>query len=602
MARSFLPNISQRRRLTFHLPAWMVHYQKNQLSQDILAGGIVGVLVIPQSLGYAVLSGLPPVYGLYSAIVPVLVYAWVGSSSVNAVGPVAITAIMTAATLQRYSHLPAADYTLLASLLAFLVGTILWLASVFRLGWITQFISRGVTAGFVSGASILILLSQLKFVTGIPIDSHSIISTITSFWQYRHTYHRLTLGIGLVTFCVLWINRYYLKNWLANVMIKGRPISAKMITIFTRLLPLSVVIIAVIASLMYDWSAQGVRVIASIPNGLPHWVIPFLSNSQNSEDFQPLSKVVELLPSAGLMALVAFVSSHSVASAFARLKQEKFDPNQELKGLALANVIGAFFQSFAVVGGFSRTAVNVEAGAKSPLASVLAVAVMVMVLVFFSQWLTPLPYAVLGANIMVAIVSLIDLETLKSALKSDPLDATAFVVTLVSVLVFGLNIGLIAGLFVSFGGLIWQSSHPHIAIVGQIGNSGHFRNIARYQVTQHPNLLIIRIDESLFYGNASAVQTFIEKALQDHATQQPLILKHVILMLSAVNHIDLAAQEMLISVNSELAKRGIMLHFSEVKGPVMDVIEQTDVIKKLSGKVFLSTHQAVNELCQKSIG
>lgn len=570
------------------LPDWLRHYTLVNLSQDVLAGLIVGILVIPQSLGYAVLSGLPPVYGLYSAIVPVLVYAWVGASSVNAVGPVAITAIMTAGALHRYSHLPASDYALLASLLALMVGIILWLASLFRLGWITQFISRGVSAGFVSGASILILLSQLKFITGIPIAGNSITDTLLSAWQYRQTLHLPTLMIGLVTFSMLWVNRYYLKNWLAFF---PSIFSANIVTIFTKILPLLVVILAIVLSVNFHWSDMGVRVIASIPEGLPHWVVPFLPNAQTSEDFHPLTKAVEMLPSAGLMALVTFISSNSVASSFARIRQEKFDPNLELKGLGLANIVGAFFQSFAVVGGFSRTAVNVEAGAKSPLASILAVVVMAVVLLFFSQLLTPLPYAVLGANIMVAIVSLIDVVTLKSALKSDRLDATAFILTLISVLVFGLNIGLITGLMVSFAGLIWQSSHPHIAIVGQIGDTGHFRNIARHQVTQHPHLLIIRIDESLFYGNAGAVQQFIEKAFASH-TQ----IKHVVLMLSAVNHVDLTAQEMLINLNQDLQKQGINLHFSEVKGPVMDVLEKTAVLRDLTGKVFLSTSEAVQEL------
>lgn len=559
------------------LPTWLRTYSWTTVSQDLLAGIIVGILVIPQSLGYAVLSGLPPVYGLYSAIVPVLVYAWVGSSNVNAVGPVAITAIMTAQALQPYSELPPTHYAVMASFLALMTGAILWLASVFRLGWITQFISRGVTAGFISGASILILVGQIKYVTGVPISGNSLLENFQTFLYNRHQLHIPTLIVGAIAFSVLFINRYYLKNWLSPLF------SAKKIDILTRLLPLIVLAVGIVASRLGHFAEQGIRTVANVPNGLPHFVLPFYQIS-------PV-ELINLLPAAGLMALIAFVSSNSVASSMARKRGEPYLANTELKGLGLANIAGAFFQSFTIVGGFSRTAVNVDAGARTPLASVLSVVVMAIVLLFFSKTLEPLPYAILGATIMSAIISMVDVQTLKQALRYDKLDALAFGVALAGVLLFGLNVGLVAGLFASFAGLIWQSSHPHMAIVGQMGDSGHFRNINRHQVTQFDDLLIIRIDESLFYGNAQSVLHFIEQATQSY----PLS-KNLVLMLSAVNHIDLTAQDMLINLNQNLANRQIVLHFSEIKGPVMDVLEKTDVIKKLSGQVFLSTQQAVNAL------
>lgn len=573
------PRLTRLNRL-WRLPHWLRHYDRRNLSRDGLAGLIVGILVIPQSLGYAMLSGLPPVYGLYSAIVPVLVYAWVGSSSVNAVGPVAITAIMTAQTLQAYQGLPPSDYAVMASFLALLTGAMLWLASVCRLGWITQFISRGVTAGFISGASLLIFIGQIKYLTGIAIAGNSIIGNIESLLANYQMLNIATLMVGGVALAVLIINRYFLKNWLLKISPNFSP---KRLDIVTRLLPLLVLIVGIVASRIYQFDRLGIRTIEHIPSGLPHLTLPFYALS--------LANLVALLPSAGLMALVAFVSSHSVASSYARLRQEPFDADNELKGLGLANIAGAFFQSFAVVGGFSRTAVNVESGAKTPLASLLSVAVMALVLLFFSPLLAPLPYAILGATIMSAIISMVDIATFRQALRYDRVDAVAWAVALLGVLIFGLNTGLVLGILVSFAGLIWQSSHPHIAIVGQIGDTGHFRNIHRHQVNLKPYLLIIRIDESLFYGNAKAVQRFIETAVAEQGN-----IKNVVLMLSAVNHIDLTAQEMLINLNDDLAKKGINLHFSEVKGPVMDVLEQTPVVKKLSGKVFLSTTEAVKVL------
>mgnify|MGYP002714057814 CR=1 FL=1 len=281
----------------------------------------------------------------------------------------------------------------------------------------------------------------------------------------------------------------------------------------------------------------------------------------------------------------------AIPGDFARVRHESYDANRELLGLGLANIAGSVTQSFTVVGGFSRTAVNVDAGAQSPLASVLSVAVMVLALVWLAPYLAPLPYAVLGATIMVSIISMVDLATFWQARQRDRLDALAFAVALVGVLLFGLNIGLVVGILVSFAGLIWQSSHPHMAIVGQVGDTGHFRNIERHHVAQHADVLVIRIDESLFYGNAESVRQFIQTVVHAHPA-----CRHVVLMLSAVNHIDLTAQEMLVELGQALLARNISFNFSEVKGPVMDVIANTPVIQNLSGQVFLSTQQAVDTL------
>lgn len=557
-------------------PDWLRHYQKADLSADVIAGLVVGAVVIPQSLGYAVLAGLPPVYGLYASIVPVLIYAWVGSSSVNAVGAVSLTAVMTAQALSDYQHLPSNEYAHLAVSLALLVGVLLTLASIFRLGWVTQFISRGVTAGFVSGASLLIFISQLKVITHIPITGNTVLENAVSLWRDFDDFHLPTFVIGALSLAVFWLNRTHFPRWFAIL-----PLSAPTITLICRVLPLLWVMLMIGCSQTFGFATRNIALVNAIPQGLPAPILPIME----------INTLIHLLPSAGLIALIAFVSSHAVASSFAKQFQQPFDANQELKGLGLANVIGAFFQSFAVTGGLSRTAINTATGAKTPLASVISVFVMVVTLLFFGNLFAPLPYAVLGAMIMASIASMIDLQTLHYALKFDKLDALAFLATVGGVLIFGLNIGLIVGILVSFAGLIWQSSHPHIAVVGQIGDTGHFRNVERHQVTKHDKLLIIRIDERLFYGNALSVRGFIEQQLTINVHCE-----HLVLMLSAVNHVDLTAQEMLTELNRALQSRGIRLHFSEIKGPIMDILEQTPVIKDLSGQVFLSTQQAVNKL------
>ncbi|AMN68301.1 SulP family inorganic anion transporter [Psychrobacter sp. P11G5] len=558
------------------IPTWLRQYQLTALPTDVVAGLVVGVLVIPQSLGYAVLAGLPPVYGLYAAIVPVIIYAWLGSSNVQAVGPVAITAIMTASSLLPYAEQGTEQYALMASLLALMVGTLLWIAGRLKLGWIMQFISRGVSAGFVSGAAVLIFVSQLKYLTDIPIAGSSLIGYLTTMQMYARQLHPLTLLIGIIAFALLVANRYASKwvwrTWLSSSYAKWAE----------RLFPLILLGIAIVLSMALNWSALGVATIGSIPQGLPSFTLPHVPDVQEA---------LKLLPTAGLMALIIFVSSSSVASTYARLRGESFDANRELTGLGLANLSGGLFQSFAVAGGFSRTAINVDSGAKTPVASLVTVLVMIAALIAFGNALAPLPYALLGATIMASIIGLIDIDTLKSAWQRDRLDGASFMAAFTGVLIFGLNTGLVIGLMVSFASLIWQSSKPHVAIVGQLGGTGHFRNINRHDVVTFNNLLLLRIDESLFFGNSESVHLRILNALQQYPDANELIL-----IMSAVNHIDLTAQEMLSTLNQELALQDKRLHFSFVKGPVMDVIGHTPLITELSGQVYLSTLDAVNAL------
>ncbi len=562
--------------ITRLLPDWLRHYQLATLPTDIVAGLVVGVLVIPQSLGYAVLAGLPPVYGLYAAIVPVIVYAWIGSSNVQAVGPVAITAIMTASALHAYTNQGAEQYVLMASLLALMVGVLLTIAGRLKLGWIMQFISRGVSAGFISGAAVLIFVSQLKYLSAIPVAGNSLVGYLSSMMRYAQQLHPLTLFIGISAFILLVANRYgsrwVWRSWLSASYAKWAE----------RLFPLILLISTLLLSLTLHWSTSGVAIIGEIPQGLPSFTLPHIPS---------LREVLNLLPTAGLMALIAFVSSSSVASTYARVRDERFDANREMMGLGLANIAGGLFQSFAIAGGFSRTAINADSGAKTPLASLVTVLVMIAALVAFGAALAPLPYAVLGATIMASIIGLIDIATFKSAWQRDRLDAASFIAAFVGVLVFGLNTGLVIGLMVSFASLILQSSQPHVAVVGQLAGTGHFRNINRHDVITYHNLVMLRIDESLFFGNSESVHQHVLRA-----TKQYPDASEIVLIMAAVNHIDLTAQEMLITLNKELTIDNKHLHFSFIKGPVMDIIGDTPLITELSGQVYLSTMDAVNAL------
>lgn len=560
------------------LPDWLSHYPRHHLSDDVVAGLVVGILVIPQSLGYALLAGLPAVYGLYAAILPVLAYAWVGSSNTQAVGPVAITSMMTAqALLPIVSPQDVGSYAAFAGLLAVLSGLILGLAGVLRLGWLTQLMSRGVVAGFITGAALLIMVSQSKYLLGVSFDSQTLITTLHTLPAQLAHLHGLTIAIGLSTLLfLLWAKRQF------NPILLQMGLSSRSANLLSRMAPLLSVMVSTLLCGSLALDQAGVAIIGEIPAGLPTLGLPALPNTQT---------LLNLIPTATLIALIGFISSASVAQEFALRRREAFDANRELIGLGVANLAGALMKGFPVSGGFSRTAVNVEAGAQTPLAGVIAAAVMVLVLLALTSWFYFLPYAVLGAGIIAAVTNLIDVKTFKQAWLYDRSDAWAYLITAGGVLLFGLQIGLIAGVLLSFASILYRSSQPHCAVVGQYGNQGHFRNIERYDVKTWSNLLLFRIDERLFFGNTRSVLEHLNNALASRPDVQ-----QVVLILSAVNSIDLSAQLMLEELNRNLQDRQITLHLAEIKGPVMDAIQDTPVIKHLNGQVFLSTLDAVNQL------
>lgn len=542
----------------------------NTLLHNIIFGAIVGILVIPQSLGYATLAGLPPVVGLYTAILPAIIYAMSGTSHILAVGPVAITAMITLGTLSAHAN---DDPVFIAGLLAVMTGVILCLAGLIRLGWVVRFVSQSVSAGFVSGAAILIVLSQLKHLFGTDIVGSTLGEIITktpsTAWLSPHL---PTTLIGLLAFAILVINRYG-KTWLYAKV----PQALK--TPLSQSLPLIIVIIAIILSRHYDWHSLGIPVLSALPSGMP---------SLNRELFYATpSKIISLMPDALLMSLIVFVSSIAVAKNLATA-QHPVNANRELTALGLSNLGSGLSGGFAVAGGLSRTSLNMAVGVNHQLAGAVSGMTVLAVLVFGTRLLAGLPYAILGAIIASSALSMIDFKPYFQALKSSKTDAVAYAATLVVTCVSGLNMGLTLGLLASFLGMIYLSHKVHIAVIGQVGNSEHFRNVERHTVTTFDNLLIVRIDESLHFGNSDSVY----QALIDLCQEQ----QHIILVMCAVNHIDSTAQAMLIRLNQYLTTQQKTLHLTEVKGPVMDTLKHSEVLDKLSGQVFLSTKLAVDTL------
>lgn len=559
-------------------PNWLstLKQRPQLITNDLISGLMMAVLVIPQSLGYAALAGLPPIMGLYASIVPTLVYAYLGASSVSAVGPVAVTAIMTSSALSDYAT-GSVQYITLSITLAMMVGGILCLASILRLGWIMQFVSRGVSSGFVSAAAVLIVLSQLKNLIGAPIIGGSLIDVIGNLSGTDFHLNPYTALLGIGTLIILLINRYVSAAWAWLPKSYADFAKRGVVVVITAL--------SIILATQLNWHALGIRLLEPLPTGLPTFRLSPLS----------LGVALDLLPSALLITLVAFISSSAVASNYARTHQQAYDNNKDLLGLGLANIASSVSGGFTVAGGISRTSLNIGLGAKTPLASIVCAVGILLILLFFGRYLTGLPYAVLSAVIVSSALSMIDFDTLKTALKHDKADAICLIVCFGVAIIFGLNIGLVVGLLVSFALMIYRSHRVNIAIIGQIGNTEHFRDIARHKATTFNNLLMVRIDESLYFGNAVTIHDTLRHFYYQHPKATDIIV-----IMTAVNHVDLTAQEMLMSFNQEIQSQGKRLHFAEIKGRVMDILSNSHVLNQLSGEVFLSTKIAVDKLKHQS--
>jgi SulP family sulfate permease len=556
-------------------PTWWRADQRRHWAGDAVAGAVVTVLVIPQSLAYAMLAGLPPTMGLYASVWPVLAYAFLGSSQVLAVGPVAVTSLMTASALLPLAVAASPEYVALAMGLALLSGLMLTLAGVLRLGFLAYFLSQPVISGFVSGVAILIAIGQLPGILGITVAGRGVAQTLLGVWQQVQHIHVPTAALGLGAVGVLWWARSHLaRAW-------GRWFGAPEVGAWmARMAPLVVVLLATLIVLLTGGAqALGVAVVGPIEPGLPQWQGVFLDSGQ----------WLSLCLPALLIALIGFVESVSLAQAYALQRQQRLAPNRELLGLGVANVLSGFTGGYSVAGGFSRTVINASAGAQTPMASVVAALLMAGVMLGFSQAFEVLPVAVLSASILVSVLTLIDVQTLRQAWRYDTADAWSWLATFAGVLVAGVEIGIGMGVVLSLGVLVWRSSRPHMAVVGRIAGTEHFRNIERHRVETLPGLIALRVDESLFFANAAALEEKVGDLLSQHSDTRCLLL-----ILSAVNRIDTTALIMLDELERSLALKGVQLQLAEVKGPVMDRLGSTDLGQRLASRIYLSTNEAFN--------
>jgi SulP family sulfate permease len=552
---------------------WGRDYDRSALSGDLLAALIVTIMLIPQSLAYAMLAGLPPETGIYASIAPIVLYALFGSSRALAVGPVAVVSLMTAAAIGTVAEQGTAGYAVAALTLALLSGGILLVMGVLKLGFLANFLSHPVIAGFITASGILIAVSQIKHILGISAGGDTLPKMLMGLGAGLGQTNPVTLVIGVgATAFLFWVRRG-LKPALGKLGVAPRP--ADMIT---KTGPVLAVVVTTLAVWGLGLTERGVRVVGDVPTGLPPLTLPSLSPDLIGALFVP----------ALLISVIGFVESVSVAQTLAARKRQRIDPNQELIGLGAANLGAAFTGGYPVTGGFARSVVNFDAGAETPAAGIFTAVGLTIAAVALTPLIHFLPTATLAATIIVAVLSLVDLAILRRAWAYSRADFSAVAVTILLTLALGVETGVTAGVLLSLGLHLYASSRPHVAEVGLVPGTHHFRNITRHHVLTDPTLLSIRIDESLYFANARFLEDYIADRV---ATDCPI--RHVVLMCSAVNEIDLSALESLEAVNHRLHSMGIALHLSEVKGPVMDRLQTSHLLGALTGQVFQSHYDAV---------
>lgn len=559
---------------------WGASYRRGDLGADLTAAVIVTIMLIPQSLAYAMLAGLPPEVGLYASIAPLVLYALFGTSRTLAVGPVAVVSLMTAAAAGSVAAQGSVGYLEAAIMLALLSGLMLTLMGVFKLGFLANFLSHPVIAGFITASGILIAVSQLKHILGIEGGGQTLIEQAQSLAAGAGDSNFPTLLIGLASLAFL----VYVRTWFSP-LVRSLGAGPGLASFLTKAGPVFAVIGTTTATVWLGLDKVGVAIVGAVPQGLPGVALPAID----------LGLASELLLAAAFISLVGFVESVSVAQTLAAKRRQRVDPDQELIALGAANLGAGLSGAYPVTGGFARSVVNFDAGAVTPAAGAFTAVGIALATLFLTPLLFFLPKATLAATIIIAVLSLVDVRTLKETWRVSKRDFAAMAATILLTLGAGVEIGIAAGVTLSVVMHLYRTSRPHFAVVGRVDGTEHFRNILRHSVETCDTMITVRIDESLYFANAR----FLEDTIYALVAEKPA-LKHVVLMCPAVNEIDTSALESLEAINHRLKDAGVTLHLSEVKGPVMDRLERSDFLDELTGQVFLSQYQAYSTLSQRA--
>ena len=538
-----------------YVPAtvWLPRYGWDDFSGDLIAGAITAIMLVPQSMAYAMLAGLPPQVGLYASIVPLVLYSVFGSSRVLAVGPVALVSLLVASTLSELAASGSAAYVSGALVLAGLVGVISLVMGLLRVGFLVNFLSHPVISGFTSAAALIIGFSQVKHIVGFDIArTDNIAEIVVTVFSRISESSPLTLAIGLGGIAML----------LAMRGSAGRQLLAPLPSPQARDAvqksgPLFLVAISTLCVWLISlgYPSAGIAIVGDIPAGLPPLTRPTFD----------LALVNKLLPAAALISFVGFLESVSVAKALASKRRQKVDPDQELIGLGFANIGAAFSGGYPVTGGFSRSSVNFAAGARTPMAAIVTAGLVAVTVLYLTPLFFHLPRAALAAIIIVAVGNLIDVRGIVQTWRYNVADGASLAATFAAVLVLGVEIGILFGAAVSLSFYLWRTSRPHMAVVGRVGTTEHFRNVLRHKVQTVPSLITVRVDESLYFANAANLEERLLRLIVDQPEARDLVL-----ICSAVNMIDASALDSLRGLSQELADAGVTLHLAEVKGPVLD--------------------------------
>ena len=567
-------------RCYFPIASWLPGYRGAHFREDLLAAVVVTVILIPQSLAYALLAGLPPEAGLYASILPLMAYTVFGTSNSLSVGPVAIISLLTATAIGRLGLVDPAQVMAAAILLAMMTGLFLILLGILRLGLLANLLSHPVISGFVAASALLIALGQIPGLFGFSAGSQNLLTLLpalaTGLLDVVAMPNWPTLTVGLGTLIYLFWTRYALEPLLVRWGAAAR--TAAMVA---RASPVLAVVAGSVCAWAFDLADKGLAVVGHVPAGLRMPGLPDV----------PVAQWGALSGSAALIGVLIFVESISVAQGLAARRRQRIDPDQELIGLGAANVASSLAGGFPVAGGFSRSVVNFQAGAATPAAGFYAALLMIVVALLLLPYLAWLPMATLSALIITAVWSLVDISIVRKAWRYSRADFIAVVATLALTLLVGVEAGVAAGILVSVVIHFYKSARPHVAIVGAVPGTEHYRNMRRHNVMTYDHILSLRVDRSLYFVNTR----YLEDVIYREVAERP-DLKHVILVCSSVNEIDLSALETLELINSRLGELNVQLHLSEVKGPVMDRLQRSDFLQVLTGRVHLSQHQAMQWL------
>ncbi|KUO57415.1 MAG: sulfate:proton symporter [Sphingomonadales bacterium BRH_c3] len=555
---------------------WGKQYDRAMLGSDMMAAVIVTIMLIPQSLAYALLAGLPPVVGLYASILPLVAYALLGTSRTLAVGPVAVISLMTASAAGSVAAQGSAEYLEAAMALAMLSGLMLALLGFLRLGFLANLLSHPVISGFITASGILIATSQLRHILGIKGGGDNLPELARTLASNIMGWNAPTLVIGGLSIAFLfWVRKG------ARPLLMRAGLGPRMAELLAKAGPVFAVFATILAVIWGNLEQRGVAIVGAIPSGLPPLAVPGVDLDLWSQLWVP----------ALLISIIGFVESVSVAQTLAAKRRQRIAPDQELIGLGAANIASAFSGGYPVTGGFARSVVNFDAGAQTPAAGAYTAVGIALASVFLTPLLFSLPVATLAATIIVAVLSLVDLRTPMQLWRYSKSDFSAHAATISVTLAMGVETGVIAGVATGLLLYLWKASRPHAAVVGRVPDTEHFRNVDRHKVITWPHILSIRIDESLSYLNAR----WLEEYVLERVAEKPE-LRHVVLMCSAVNAIDASGLESLEAINHRLCDAGISLHLSEVKGPVMDRLHKSHFLDDLHGEVFLSQDRAITSL------